>query len=61
MIVNEFHMPFPCFNFKKKKKNILQLGCPKGISPMGVSGGLPREKPAATESRYSTCGAGWVF
>ena len=38
-----------------------QLYCPKGISPMGNSGCLPRGKPAATESRYPTYGACWVF
>ena len=32
-----------------------------GISPMGNSGCLPRGKPDATESRYPTYGACWVF
>ena len=40
---------------------ILQLYCPNGISPMGNSGCLPRGNPAATESRYPTYGACWVF
>ena len=39
----------------------IQLYCPNGISPMRNSGCFPREKPAATESRYPTYGACWVF
>ena len=39
----------------------LQLCCPNRISPMGNSGCLPQGKPAATESRYPTYGACWVF
>ena len=39
----------------------LQLFCPSGISPVGNLGCLPRGKPAATESRYPTYGACWVF
>ena len=35
--------------------------CPSGISPMENSDCLPRGKPAATESRYPTFGACWVF
>ena len=35
--------------------------CAKRISPMGNSCFLPRGKPAATESRYPTYGAWWVF
>ena len=41
--------------------NFLQLYCPSGISPMGNSGCLPRGKPVATESRYPSYGACWVF
>ena len=40
---------------------LLQLYCPNGISPMGNSDCLTRRKPAATESRYSTYDAWWVF
>ena len=40
---------------------ILQLYCLDGISPMGTSGWLLRGKPAATESRYPTYSACWVF
>ena len=39
----------------------MQPFCPNEISPMGNSGCLPRGKPAATESRYPTYGACWVF
>ena len=39
----------------------LQLHCPIGTSPMGNSGCFPWAKPAATELRYPTCGACWVF
>ena len=39
----------------------LRLYCPNGISPMGNSGCLPLGKPAATESRYPSYGACWVF
>ena len=39
----------------------LQLSCPNGISPMGISGCLPRGKPAATESPFPTYGGCWVF
>ena len=39
----------------------LQLHCLNGIPPMGNLGCLPHERPAATESRYPTCGACWVF
>ena len=42
-------------------KILLQLYCPNGISPMGNSGCFPWEKPAMTESRYSTYCACWVF
>ena len=35
--------------------------CPIGISALGNSGCFPQEKPAATESRYSTYGVRWVF
>ena len=41
--------------------NFLQLYCPSGISPMRNSGCLPLGKPAATESRYPSYGACWVF
>ena len=40
---------------------LLQLYYPNGITPVGNSGCLPRGKPAATESRYPTYGACWVF
>ena len=39
----------------------LRLYCPNGISPTGNSGCFPWGKPAATESRYPTYGACWVF
>ena len=39
----------------------LQLYCPNGFSHMRNSSCLPRRKPAATESRYLTYGAWWVF
>ena len=39
----------------------IQLYYSFGISPMRNSGCSPRGKPAATESRYPTCGACWVF
>ena len=39
----------------------LELSCPNGIFPMGNSGSLPCGKPTATESRYPTYGAYWVF
>ena len=39
----------------------LKLNCSIGISPMEKSGCFPRAKPAATESRYPTYGACWVF
>ena len=35
--------------------------CPSGISPMGNLGCFPQGKPAATESRYPTYCACWVF
>ena len=38
-----------------------QLFCPNEICPMGNPGCLPLGKPAATESRYPTYGAWWVF
>ena len=41
--------------------HILQLYCPNGIFFMGNSGCFPRGKPAATESRYPTYSACWVF
>ena len=41
--------------------SVLQMNCPNGISPIGNPGCFPREKPAATESRYPTYGACWVF
>ena len=41
--------------------NFLQLYCPSGISHTGNSGCLPQEKTAATESRYPTYSACWVF
>ena len=34
---------------------------PSGFSPMKYSGSFPWGKPAATESRYPTYGACWVF
>ena len=40
---------------------ILQLYCPSKISTMGSSGCFSRGKPTATESRYPTKGACWVF
>ena len=40
---------------------LLHLYCPNRISPMGNSGCFPWEKPAMTESRYSTYCACWVF
>ena len=46
-----------CFSFCFFK----QLYCPIGVSPVGNSGCFPRGEPAATESRYSTYGACWVF
>ena len=39
----------------------LQLHCPDGIFPTGHSVCFPRGKPAATESRYPTYCACWVF
>ena len=39
----------------------LQPYCPNGISSMGNSGCFPRGKLAATESRYPTYDACWVF
>ena len=39
----------------------LQPCCPNEISPTGNSGCVPRGKPAATESRYPTYCAYWVF
>ena len=51
-----------CGNLLKIKKiNFLQLYCPNGICPMGNSGCFPQGKPAATESRYPTYCACWVF
>ena len=38
-----------------------QLHCPIGISPVGNSGCFPQGKPTATESRYPTYGACWMF
>ena len=49
------------FSFFLFLNNFLQLYCPNGISPMGNSGRFPRGKSAATESRYPTDGACWVF
>ena len=37
------------------------LYCPNRFSPIGISGCLPWGKPAATESRYPTYGACWMF
>ena len=51
----------PSFILLKKKKKCLQLFCPNWISPIGYWGCLPRGKPDATESRYLTYGACWVF
>ena len=34
---------------------------PLGCLPWEILSFVPREKPAATESRYSTYGAYWVF
>ena len=39
----------------------LRLYCAIGISPIRNSGCSPRGKPAATESRYQTYGACWLF
>ena len=41
--------------------SILQLYCPIGIPSMGIAGCFPWGKPAATESRYPTYCACWVF
>ena len=49
-----------CKGHDLKKKKI-QPYCPNGISPMWNSACIPRGKPAATESRYPTYGACWVF
>ena len=38
-----------------------QLHCPRGIYPMGNLGCFPRGKTAATETRYPTNGACWMF
>ena len=40
---------------------LLQRYCPSGISPIGNPGCLPQGKPAATELRYPTHCACWVF
>ena len=39
----------------------LQLYCPIGISPVGYSGCFSRGKAAATELRYPTYCACWMF
>ena len=54
-------LPFEVHTLFNVFINFLQLYCPNGISPMGNSGCFPRGKPAATESRYQTYGANWVF
>ena len=52
---------FCVLSLEKQNKNFLQLYCPNGVSHMGNAGCLPRGKSAATESRYSTYYACWVF
>ena len=52
---------FTLFSFFFFFLKLLQLYCPSGISPIENSGCLPCGKPAATESRYPTYGACWVF
>ena len=62
---NALLIPFDCNLVIQQssflKKNFLQLYCPSGISPMGNLGCFPQGKPAATESRYPTYCACWVF
>ena len=54
----------PTLSGKSQFFFLLQLCCPIGTSPMGKSGCFPREKLAATESRYLTyrsCGVFYCF
>ena len=53
----------PCTEFYMKFLLLysLQLYCPNWVSPVGNSGYFSLGKPAATESRYPTYGACWMF
>ena len=49
--------PSVCYDITFFFTLFFQLYCPNGIFSLGNSGFFPREKPAATQSRYPTYGA----